>query len=201
VLITQAEFARLADVSRSAVKQAINNGLITAVVEQGGRILIDKNEGLKQYQANSRRQKKPKAPVPVPATLDESATGLELLSWGQAPVVKPDGSNTKQPTTPECSSRPSGTDGLPEYGKSRARTEFEKANLLELERKQKEGQLLEREDVERAWANTIGRVKSRILATASAAKQRIPHLDPEEVEILKDMLREALFELAAEGER
>jgi hypothetical protein len=92
-------------------------------------------------------------------------------------------------------------DELPAYTISQQRKAFEQANLLELERKQKEGQLLEREDVERAWANTIGRVKSRILATASAVKQRIPHLDPEEVEILKDMLREALFELAAEGER
>ena len=92
-------------------------------------------------------------------------------------------------------------DELPSYTISQQRKAFEQANLLELERKQKEGQLLEREDVERAWANTIGRVKSRILATASAAKQRIPHLDPEEVEILKDMLREALFELASEGER
>ena len=90
---------------------------------------------------------------------------------------------------------------LPDYTESKKKTEYEKGLILELERKQKEGQLLEREDVERAWANTIGRVKSRILATASAAKQRIPHLDPEEVEILKDMLREALFELAAEGEQ
>jgi phage terminase Nu1 subunit (DNA packaging protein) len=91
-------------------------------------------------------------------------------------------------------------DELPAYTISQQRKAFEQANLLELERKQKEGALLDREDVERAWANTIGRVKSRILATASAVKQRIPHLDPEEVEILKDMLREALFELAAEGE-
>jgi len=92
-------------------------------------------------------------------------------------------------------------DELPAYTISQQRKAYEQANLLELERKQKEGTLLAREDVERAWANTIGRVKSRILATDSAAKQRIPHLDPEEVEILKDMLREALFELAAEGER
>jgi hypothetical protein len=107
-------------------------------------------------------------------------------------------------TTPASPPPPSDTlpdEELPSYTISQQRKAFEQANLLELERKQKEGQLLEREDVERAWANTIGRVKSRILATASAAKQRIPHLDPEEVEILKDMLREALFELAAEGER
>jgi phage terminase Nu1 subunit (DNA packaging protein) len=90
---------------------------------------------------------------------------------------------------------------LPAYTISQQRKAFEQANLLELERKQKEGSLLDREETKRAWASAIGRAKSRVLATASAAKQRIPHLDPEEVEILKDMLREALFELAAEGER
>lgn len=89
---------------------------------------------------------------------------------------------------------------LPDYTESRKKTEYEKGLILELERKQKEGTLLAREDVERAWANAITRVKSRIMATASLAKQRIPHLDPEEVEILRDLLRDALFELAAEGE-
>jgi phage terminase Nu1 subunit (DNA packaging protein) len=116
------------------------------------------------------------------------------------PGVRDDSAPAKpQPQRPP--DEPLADDELPSYTISQQRKAFEQANLLELERKQKEGQLLEREDVERAWANTIGRVKSRILATASAAKQRIPHLDPEEVEILKDMLREALFELASEGER
>jgi DNA-binding HxlR family transcriptional regulator len=89
---------------------------------------------------------------------------------------------------------------LPDYTESKKKTEYEKGLILELERKQKEGTLLDREEVERAWANVAGKVKSRVLQVASAAKQRIPHLDPEEVEILQDMLREALFELAAEGE-
>jgi hypothetical protein len=91
-------------------------------------------------------------------------------------------------------------DQLPDYTESKKKTEYEKGLILELERKQKEGTLLDREEVERAWANVAGKVKSRVLQVASAAKQRIPHLDPEEVEILRDMLREALFELSAEGE-
>jgi hypothetical protein len=91
-------------------------------------------------------------------------------------------------------------DQLPDYTESKKKTEYEKGLILELERKQKEGTLLDREEVERSWANVVGKAKSRILQVASAAKQRIPHLDPEEVEILQDMLREALFELAAEGE-
>ena len=57
MLITQAEFARLADVSRSAVRQAINSKLITEIVEINGKILIKKSEALQQYESNSRRKK------------------------------------------------------------------------------------------------------------------------------------------------
>jgi hypothetical protein len=85
---------------------------------------------------------------------------------------------------------------LPDYGESRARSEFEKANLLQLERKTKEGLLLPREDVERAQAAALGISKTRLLGVPSTAKQRIPHLSLEEVEILTTLIREALEELA-----
>ena len=196
MLITQAEFARLAGVSRSAVKQAINNALITAVVEQNGKILIDKNAGLQQYQANSRRQRKPKPAAPVPAT-PADGTGLELLSWGQAPSEPP---TDNAPTNPEPQqpepAKPS-REALPEYGKSRARSEYEKANLLELQRKTQEGLLLRREDVELAWGQAVNITRTRLLGVPSTAKQRIPHLEIEEVELLTTLIREALDELAA----
>jgi len=99
------------------------------------------------------------------------------------------------PTAPKPPPKP--PEQLPEYGESRARTEFEKANLLELERRQKEGQLLEREEVERAQAAAIAISKTRLLGVPSTAKQRIPHLSLEEVEILTTLIREALDELAS----
>ena len=194
MLITQAEFARLAGVSRSAVKQAINNALITAVVEQGGKILIDKNKGLQQYQANSRRQRKPSAAAPPPVTITDK-TGLDLLSWGQAPA---EAGNT--PTKPEPQqSKPAKPvrESMPEYGKSRARSEYERANLLELDRKTKEGHLLRREDVEQAWGGAVNITRTRLLGVASTARQRIPHLETEEVELITTLIREALEELAA----
>ena len=196
MLITQAEFARLAGVSRSAVKQAINNALITAVVEQGGKILIDKNEGLQQYQANSRRQRKPSAAAPPPPIGNDN-TGLDLLSWGQEPAEAP-AENT--PTKPEAQqSKPAKPvlGSLPEYGKSRARSEYERANLLELDRKTKEGHLLRREDVEQAWGQAVNITRTRLLGVASTARQRIPHLETEEVELITTLIREALEELAA----
>jgi hypothetical protein len=86
---------------------------------------------------------------------------------------------------------------LPAYNDSRARSEYEKANLLELQRKTQEGLLLRREDVELAWGSAVNITRSRLLGVPSTAKQRIPHLEVEEVELLTTLIREALDELAA----
>ena len=80
---------------------------------------------------------------------------------------------------------------------SRARLEYEKANLAELERRAKEKLLLPREDVEHAWASAANICRSRLLGVPSVAKQRIPHLDLNEIEILTMLIRDALNELAA----
>jgi hypothetical protein len=86
---------------------------------------------------------------------------------------------------------------FPDYTISRARSEYEKANLLELDRKTKEGLLLRREDVELAWGSAVNITRTRLLGVPSTAKQRIPHLEVEEVELLTTLIREALDELAA----
>lgn len=86
---------------------------------------------------------------------------------------------------------------LPDYTVSRARSEYEKANLLELERKTKEGLLLRREDVEQATGKAVNMARTKVLGVPSRAKQQIPHLSAEEVELLRDLLREALEELSA----
>jgi hypothetical protein len=89
---------------------------------------------------------------------------------------------------------------LPDYNESRARSEYEKANLLELERKQKEKLLLPADQVERVWANTVATVKTKLLAVPTRLRQRIPHLSLEEVAIADELIRESLQELAEEGE-
>ena len=86
---------------------------------------------------------------------------------------------------------------LPDYTISRARSEFEKANLLELQRKTQEGLLLRREDAVQAWNQAVNITRTRLLGVPSTAKQRIPHLEIEEVELLTGLIREALDELAA----
>ncbi len=89
------------------------------------------------------------------------------------------------------------SEDLPDYTISRARSEYEKANLLELDRKTKEGHLLRREDVEQAWGGAVNITRTRLLGVASTARQRIPHLETEEVELITTLIREALEELAA----
>lgn len=89
---------------------------------------------------------------------------------------------------------------IPDYTISRARAEYEKANLLELDRKKKEGELLLRTDVHKAWSDAINASKTKLLALPTMAKQRIPHLDLEEIEILTELVREALEALANEPE-
>lgn len=119
--------------------------------------------------------------------------------------VAPTQINAVQPTAlpkshqpaPAAPPPPRHTDQPPDYNESRARSEYEKANLLELDRKAKEGLLLHREDVERAQATALAISKTRLLGVPSTAKQRIPHLSLDEVEILTTLIREALEELAS----
>ena len=92
---------------------------------------------------------------------------------------------------------PDAPDELPDYTISRARSEHERANLLELERKTKEGLLLRREDGEQSWAAAVNITRTKLLGIPSVAKQRIPHLELSEIELLTTLIREALSELAA----
>jgi len=112
--------------------------------------------------------------------------------------LRPAAERTKpQPKPPPPPPRAPEPEEMPAYNDSRARSEYEKANLLELDRKTKEGLLLRREDVELAWGGAVNITRTRLLGVPSTAKQRIPHLEIEEVELLTTLIREALDELAA----
>ena len=110
----------------------------------------------------------------------------------QQPAAKRD-----RPDRPRRQAQPPDPVDLPNYNESRARSEYEKANLLELQRKTQEGLLLRREDAVQAWNQAVNITRTRLLGVPSTAKQRIPHLEIEEVELLTGLIREALDELAA----
>ena len=91
-------------------------------------------------------------------------------------------------------------EAIPDYDESRARTEHLKAELLELDRQQKEGQLVRVEDVEREWLEEITMARTKLLGIPTKAKQRLPDLDTDAIGVLDDIVREALEDLANSDE-
>jgi phage terminase Nu1 subunit (DNA packaging protein) len=87
--------------------------------------------------------------------------------------------------------------GVPPRAVSEAVLAAVKAKRETMALHQEEKKLLRREDVERAQATALNISKTRLLGVPSTAKQRIPHLALEEVEILATLIREALDELAS----
>ena len=88
-------------------------------------------------------------------------------------------------------------ESIPEYEESKARTEHLKAELLELDRKVKENELVAMEEVENKWCDIITNARTKLLGIPAKAKQRIPDLDTNAVACLDDIVREALEELSA----
>jgi len=87
-------------------------------------------------------------------------------------------------------------ESIPEYEESRARTEHLKAELLELERKAKEKDLVPMSEVQTTWENIVATARTKLLGVPTKAKQRIPDLDTNAMAHLDDIIREALEELA-----
>jgi phage terminase Nu1 subunit (DNA packaging protein) len=85
---------------------------------------------------------------------------------------------------------------VPDYNESRARTEWLKAELMELERAEKEAELVRAEDVAKKWAEVVAITRTKIMAVPSKAKQRIPEIPADAFVALEEIVREALEDLA-----
>jgi len=175
VLISVGEAAKVLGLkSRGSIYRKIQRHELETVPGPDGNPLIERNNLEQRWAAITR-------------TRTDSPSPLRPA----AERTKP---HPKQPPPPPRAPEP---ENLPAYNDSRARSEYEKANLLELQRKTQEGLLLRREDVELAWGGAVNITRTRLLGVPSTAKQRIPHLEIEEVELLTTLIREALDELAA----
>ena len=76
---------------------------------------------------------------------------------------------------------------VPDYEISRARTEYEKANLLELDRRKKEGELLVAAEVEQAMDMERAIVRSALLGAPSQYKAEMPELEAEQIERMREI--------------
>ncbi len=91
---------------------------------------------------------------------------------------------------------PASEDTIPNYNEERARREREVRIMAQMDRRQREGELLERAEVERAWSQSVTIAKTALLGVPSRAKERIPHLTLDEIETLTELIRSALEEVA-----
>ena len=159
-LISRSEAARLKKVSPQAVYKAINQGRVTPVVDNDGKVMLDKDAFETDWEKTYHPNQMKKA------------------------------NNYHKPRQKAVIS------DIPAYEESRARTEHLKAELLDIERKQKEQQLVDSKQVQAKWLEVISIAKNKVLGIPSKAKQRIPELDVSAMNCLEDIVRESLEEIA-----
>jgi excisionase family DNA binding protein len=179
-LITKSEAADALGVSRTAVYKAIKQGRLPVVRSADGRELI-KSETLREDWFANTMKKVGVGPKP-PA--------------GEKEFAPPRPKRQAEEPEPRRLTEAEPGEIVPDYNESRARTEYLKAELLELERKEKEGLLVRAADVEAKWVEVITISRTKVLGVPSKAKQRIPDLTQDQIAILEDIVREALEELA-----
>lgn len=186
-LITKSEAADALGVSRTAVYKAIKQGRLPVIRTADGRELI-KSETLREDWFANTMQKVGVGPKP--------AAGEKAFPPPRPKRTEPEPESDEPEPERTRLRLAAPTEEVPEYNESRARTEYLKAELLELERKEKEGLLVRSADVQAKWVEVITISRTKVLGVVSKAKQRIPDLTQDQIAILEDITREALEELA-----
>ena len=180
-LITRSEAARAMGVTPEAVYAAVKAGRLSTIAGKDGKPLVN-SETMREEWAKNTQTRIGMGPKPP----GEGAAKKPLRSKEERMAVK------SEPRISKTS------EAIPDYDESRARTEHLKAELLELERQQKEGLLVKAEEVEHEWVEIITRARTKLLGIPTKAKQRIPDLDTDAIGVLDDIVREALEDLSEE---
>ena len=178
-LITRAEAARALAVSAEAVYAAVKSGRLSVVTGADGRPMVNSETMREEWARNT-----------------QTKIGVGPKAPGDGGVKKPLRSREERMGERVAKTK----EVIPDYDESRARTEHLKAELLELDRQQKEGQLVRVEDVEREWLEIITMARTKLLGIPTKAKQRLPDLDTDAIGVLDDIVREALEDLAGNDE-
>ena len=182
-LVTQSEAARILGITPPSIHAAVAKGRLKIVLDEKGRKRIDTSTLAEDYRKNTQTRN---------TTAHKKAK--ELAAKGPEEKV----SRPQEP--PKSEPRISRTkEYIPDYDESRARTEYLKAELLELDRQTKAGKLVPVADVEAKWIEVITLARGKMLGIPSKAKQRIPDLDAAAMACLEDIVRETLEDLAGEA--
>lgn len=182
-LLSKSEAAKALGVSRQAVYNAIKEKRLSVEVSADGRECVNSETMREEWAKNT-----------------QTRIGMGPKPPGPGREKKPLRSREERMASREEPRISRTSESIPDYDESRARTEHLKAELLELERQQKEGLLVKAEEVEHGWVEIITRARTKLLGIPTKAKQRIPDLDTDAIGVLDDIVREALEDLAVEGE-
>jgi hypothetical protein len=175
-------YAKRRGVSHVAVSKAIAAGRLTASVvrdDRGAPKIADPELADREWAANTRPR------------IDHPAADL----GGEPPDPRP-----RSPRASVPAADPSSRGPVPDYNESRARRESALADMAEIEVAERRGELV---PVAEARADVVSRftvVRTRLLGVPSRVAQRLPHLAGEVVPVLDELLREALEELAIDGD-
>ena len=183
-LVTQAEAARILGITPQAIGQAVTKGRLKIVLDEKGRKRLDTSTLAEDYRKTTQTRN---------TTAHRQAAALAA----KEPEKKVSASVGRPKLQPRMTKT---SEYIPDYDESRARTEHLKAELLELDRKQKEGLLVPAADVEAKWVEIVTMARNKIMGLPSKAKQRIPDLDAGAMACLEDIVRETLEDLAREAE-
>lgn len=180
-LITRPEAARALGVTNEAVYAAIKTGRLSAINTADGRVLVNSDTMREEWSRNTQRRigvgpKPAGSPTRAPLRSRE-----DRMSASAPPPLRD--SQTHE--------------SIPDYDLSRARTEHLKAELLELDRKQKQGLLVPAADVEAKWTEIVTLARTKLLGIPTKAKQRLPDLDATAITLLEEIVREALEDLSS----
>jgi phage terminase Nu1 subunit (DNA packaging protein) len=84
----------------------------------------------------------------------------------------------------------------PSLADARRRKELALAELREIELAKEKGSLIPARDVELRWAGIIMSARTRLLELPTRMKQAVPDLTSKDVETIREIVREALTDLA-----
>lgn len=203
---------------RTTLNNLAKNGTIPTRMGllRGRKVQLFQTDGLAELWAANvqpRMKRTPEAPPapsdPTPAPLDPAPAPPDPapVSVAAAPALKAEKRRSAAvPLEPPPGSAAADFDenGVPVYNVQRAWAEYEKRKHEEQKRQKTtlevmelEQQLYRVETVEQAWGRAVNMTRTKILGVPSRAKQQIPHLTPDEIELIRELLREALEELAA----
>jgi hypothetical protein len=188
-LISKADAARALGVTSEAVYAAIRTNRLSVVRTGDGRELVNSATMREEWERNTQKRIG-RGPKPPAGTTERTPKRPGELTPQERRDQQADSGGNLADTN----------EAIPDYNESRARTEHLKAELLELERKEKERILVKAEEVEAKWVEIITMARTKILGIPTKAKQRIPDLDTDAISLLDDIVRETLEDLAAKSD-